>query len=283
MKILKNRKGLDFAVLLVLAVIVSTLYLGYQIVKEKEEFQLAVGASATGVYKAFQEAEKVLLFVDMSALFSVNKAVYKLGEKGGFKEENCGIYDEYYLWNKINNPKELCDKNIIDGFAWQVNKEMNSYLKDYGGIPQDNYDFFISGDEVYGFATENINFDIWLPKNIVKYDIFGISIFEYPIGSASLGRYSAKPSFNVKLKNNFDEYKILEENAEKIIAECAYKFEKFSEKEKCVKENSAGMKILSKDENIFLFEHASKFKSDFEGKNAVIRFALIIPHENVES
>ncbi len=250
MKLLKNKKAIDYGALMVLVVAISAVYLSYNIMAKSSEFESPIGSFATGIYSIANEAEKTIFYIEESAQLTSIKATYELAKKGGFGENDCGANGEYYFLNK-ENPSELCERNVNENYLFYFNKELNNYLKNYEGIQLDNYDFFIDGKELNGLAKENLVLDIKLSKD------------------NKVGKYSVKPSFKVKLEKDLSDYEKIDGIARQILRDCL----SADNKEDCVKKNAQDLSFRKEGE-VFLFEYNTNFKSKFEKENLKIKFAL---------
>ena len=197
---IKNKKSqlLLYGVLagLLGAVIVFIIYPG------SKDFNI-VGSSSLALISISKEAEKVLFYIDQSAKYSLQQAVYDLAQNGGIPEidfgeeidssgvtnniniekkpENneCGKLYGYSIWYRIRKDesgyteKTCFDKKSVGANLQNFfNKNLNQYILNYPyNIPTDNYDYEARGSlEIIGRAKASLKFDILRKeaKEIVK-------------------------------------------------------------------------------------------------------------------
>ncbi len=241
---MKNKKGalLMYGLMagLIGAIIVLVIYSG-----SKTEFNI-IGDSSLRLLGTSKSAEKMLLYIDQSAKYSLQQAAYDLAKSGGISEikdiyldepfapYECGKYYGNYVWLEVKksdgkyNEKDCFDESSIrPNLEYNFNKKLNEFLSNYPDkIPTNNYDYDIRGNlEVLGIAKEPLKIDIMgkLPASAKKEE------------SAKIGEYSLMPSFKANIEYNIDEeYSSLKSRARQIIEEC-----RLQEMEKCLKEKSA--------------------------------------------
>ena len=167
---------------------------------QANKFEGYIGDNNFKILKAANKAEGTLLYIDQSAKYSLQQAIYGLAQDGGISEffiedidsgdiaipesasinENaCGKYYGYSVWyglkkNEATNTKISCfNENILKiNLEYIFNENINQYLINHPhNIPLDNYDYELQGSlEIIGKAIEPLNFDILKDesKQIVK-------------------------------------------------------------------------------------------------------------------
>jgi len=192
-KKIKNKKAtmILFPVALFIMVALIFFYVNYN---TKDKFQpVNVGYAQMSILETYQQAEKALLYIDLSAKYSAYKTIDDLkNKKGSFKDLDCEPLDEI----SENQEQEECiitKKQIYDAFSTDFKLYLDDYLKKYKEtelkegeeliIPPDNYDLLFKENRLIGIATENLKIN---RKNI---------------------NYSVKPSFNIDIGFDlFEEY-----------------------------------------------------------------------------
>jgi len=180
-----------FPVALFIMVALIFFYVNYN---TKDKFQpVNVGYAQMSILETYQQAEKALLYIDLSAKYSAYKTIDDLkNKKGSFKDLYCEPLDEL----SENQEQEECiitKKQIYDAFSTDFKLYLDDYLKKYKEtelkegeeliIPPDNYDLLFKENRLIGIATENLKIN---RKNI---------------------NYSVKPSFNIDIGFDlFEEY-----------------------------------------------------------------------------
>ncbi|MBI2557956.1 D-alanyl-D-alanine carboxypeptidase family protein [Candidatus Woesearchaeota archaeon] len=181
----KKAQGLLYGVAggLIAAIIVSIFVnLG------QKEFDV-IGASSLRLLGVSNDAESALLYIDQSAKYSLQQAVYDLAQNGGFYEigdfveidssgsqdasqqtKSCGKFDDAAVWYEITKDSSgiykstsCFDESALNrNLEYEFNKNLNKYLSNYPTyIPQDNYNFEIKDSiEITGRAVLPIEFSI---------------------------------------------------------------------------------------------------------------------------
>ena len=180
---IKNKKATIFLTFVSIFILIAILFF-YSNYGTKEEFVAKnPGKLQLDILKTYQQAEKALLYMDLSAKYSANKTIKDLKKKqGDFKNLGCDGKD-----------CEMTKKEIYDVFSIEFNKYMDEYIEKYiddelekSGeiiIPKNNYDLLFKENHLIGIATQNLKIN---KKNI---------------------NYSVKPSFNIYLGfNPLEEY-----------------------------------------------------------------------------
>jgi len=189
----KNKKAAIFLTFVSIFLMVALLYF-YTTYGTKDEFKLKIfGKVQLEILETYQQAEKALLYLDLSAKYSANKTIEDIKKnQGSFKDLDCEPLEEL----SENQEQEDCiptKKQIYDAFSTDFDLYLDDYLKKYKEtelkegeelvIPLDNYDLLFKENRLIGIATENLK--------INKKDI----------------TYSVKPSFNIDIGFDlFEEY-----------------------------------------------------------------------------
>ena len=184
---IKNKKGqggLELYLLL-LAIFLSIIYFLGAYFGENKVLQNYIGQYQFYMIKSSQEAEKSLFYIDQSAKYSMQQAIYDISRSGGISEiENtgtdeassdykCGKFKDSYVWYEIKKKDKLYDvqdcfdedsvgSNLIYVFDQNLNKYISSAPIE---IPVDNYNYDLKDNsEITGTANDPITF------SILKYD-----------------------------------------------------------------------------------------------------------------
>lgn len=189
----KNKKAAIFLTFVSIFLMVALLYF-YTTYGTKDEFKLKnLGKVQLEILETYQQAEKALLYLDLSAKYSANKTIEDLKKnQGSFKDLDCEPLEE----PSENQEQENCiptKKQIYDAFSTDFGLYLDNYLKKYKEIelkqgeelviPLDNYDLLFKENRLIGIATENLKIN---KENI---------------------NYSIKPSFNIDIGFDlFEEY-----------------------------------------------------------------------------
>ncbi len=151
-----------------------------------------IGQSSLALISVSKQAEKVLFYIDQSAKYALQQAVYDLAQKGGASDvydsedidssgvdiaenneveiKDCWKFNNANIWYEIkktpsgNYEANSCfDENFAGvNLEYIFNKHLNQYLIKYpGNILTDNYNYQIQNNlEILGLAIEPLKFDI---------------------------------------------------------------------------------------------------------------------------
>ncbi len=145
-----------------------------------------IGQYQFSILKASNKAESSIFYIDQSAKYSLQQALYDLAKDGGLSEvyasealtpreepflpesyvKKCGKFYGYSLW--YENDANCFDENKIRlNLELLFNKNLNNYLINYpANIPINNYNYEIRGNiEIIGIAKEPLKFDILKDEN----------------------------------------------------------------------------------------------------------------------
>ena len=102
-KLIKNKKGVVFNILLVIMVLIVLVYAYVSLNSKMNNMDRAVGQKAMEVLIDVQEGEKALVYLDYSAKLSLYQAIFDLQSQGGIATVNCGKYYGFNMWNDKND------------------------------------------------------------------------------------------------------------------------------------------------------------------------------------
>ncbi|MBI2656398.1 D-alanyl-D-alanine carboxypeptidase family protein [Candidatus Woesearchaeota archaeon] len=146
-----------------------------------------IGKRQFDLLKTYQKAESALFYIDQSAKYSLQQAVYDLAQNGAsvsefeinelnlnqiFIKNKCGKFKDAYIWYELkkdesgNYVKNQCfdsDKNfLIINLIYLFHKNLDQYLTNSPyNIPLNNYDYEIKDSlELIGKAKSPLKFDI---------------------------------------------------------------------------------------------------------------------------
>lgn len=159
---------------LILAIIASIEF------SRTEKFNI-VGDYALSLLGKSKEAEKALFYIDQSAKYSLQQAVYEIAKNGGvseieeagtdegFADYECGKFKDSYVWYEIKKTesgydlKECFDESAVSSYLMQgFNENMDEYISSAPKeMPTDNYIYDIKDDsEIIGTAKLPIKFNV---------------------------------------------------------------------------------------------------------------------------
>lgn len=184
--IINNKKGAGIEWwFLILAVAVGAVVYFINILNPNQAFANYIGQYQFSIINSANEAEKALLFIDQSAKYSLQQAVYELAKEGAsvsevyidefdtsqpFVENDCEKFKDAYVWYTLKKDvsgsytKSNCidDDSLNTNLLYFFNKNLNQYLTNSPyAIQPDNYDYQVSnGLEIIGKAYLPLNFYI---------------------------------------------------------------------------------------------------------------------------
>lgn len=229
MRLFKSKKGLDYAISLMVVVLICIMFLFIQLSKKTGGFTRDIGDMQLGLMQSQQEADNMLLYLDYSAKQSAYTTAYLLASNGGFAaaSDSCGGDVQGYLsWNACDNPESICFPDILGSFNKLMQVTLDAHLAAYESQPgaapfmKDNYIFTLHEGKIIGTAIKDTE----------------LSIMPYKPRSGfyfTIGGYSFKPSFSVDFNYTFDKYFELKELAAEA-AKCANKFADIAQRNQCV-------------------------------------------------
>ena len=232
----------------------------------KKDFDV-IGASSLMLVGISNEAEKALFYIDQSAKYSLQQAVYELGQNGGIPDygavdeifsgtaiatdTQCDKFFGYSLWyDKAKDSDEAIScldvSQLSSNLQYLFNKNLNQYLLVYPhNIQQDNYEYKLSGNlEIIGKAIKPLRFDILKDESKKAVKEAAEAKIETSKGLVDFRDFTDS-GFCAKGKTcllSEDAYKLLVEadaNAKKIFRERGIRAECLSNDEPCLQVNSA--------------------------------------------
>ena len=207
-KLLKSKKGFDWAFLIAGVTLICLVFLFFQLNKKMEHHDKPIGEMQMDMIDLMQKGNNVLFYLDQSARLSACDAIYSLADKGGFSSPPCGqtlplleqgpvpVSYTYSFWYK---DKSKCYENadFYAGFKDVFNDKFKSRIDDYNifkdkysYVPPYNYEFMVTDDLIVGSAIKSI-------------EMKKVSAVAGELGEA---RYVFKPSFAIDFKTGIDDY-----------------------------------------------------------------------------
>lgn len=206
MKLFKNKKGFDWAFLIVGVTIICLGFLYVQLDKKMDSFKTPIGKMQQDLIDKIQQSENILFYMDQSGRLAACDTVYELGMKGGFSGSSpCGTTlpmpaisalgpVELNYWVK-GDKKCYENVNFYDEFKELFKNSFYTRLNRYNFIKGDfyfvqgNQEFMITDDKIVGSGLRNIELEfVSAGKDI------------------GIGKYSFKPSFALDFKTGVDDY-----------------------------------------------------------------------------
>lgn len=218
---LKNKKGLDYAAMMVLVSLIVVVYMYIQLSAILEGFQVNIGESQIALLNAYQQGENTLLYVDQAAKFSAYRALDSVARTGGVATSDCGTLEgqgsAIAAWT-AKGKNCLGAVRPYDVFAAAFNKDMNAYLVQYKNalLPQDNYELLVQKDSVTGTAVSSAVVAVRPPPETIAATLgaFTIPFTTQKLIKTSIGEYAFKPSFTVPVAAKLDVYDSLKRAVE---------------------------------------------------------------------
>ena len=205
MRMLRDKRGLEFAAVMVLVVLIAQLYMFIQLYTIADErLPVAIGEYQVAVLNAFNTGENYLLYVDQAARLSALRSLNTLAKNGGSLDAPCGDINGTTAW--VGEGKDCLALGLINpqaAFETVFNNNIGGYLGAYLGvqIPLDNYELFVQKDKITGTATKSAIVNIQPPPGVIEVTAaFGwITVASIPITRGITGEYSFRPSFTINL------------------------------------------------------------------------------------
>lgn len=206
MQLLRNKKGMDYAAMMVMVTIITVIYLTIQLYAKLEPFQVAIGESQVALLNAYQAGEDALLYVDQAARYAVYPSLNDLALRGGVRGQACIAFKEggreISAWAAKGKKLDECLAAVqpYDAFSDLMNGRLTSYLAQYPSaqLPLNNYEIFVQKDTITGIALEPAA--VWLqpPPELREFYVWFVKVAEAELQKAAIGEYAFKPSFTVK-------------------------------------------------------------------------------------
>lgn len=127
----KNKKGIMYEFFLFIALIFLVTSAFIVLNKKYDKLPDEIGERQFMIFKAYQQAENSLFYLDQSAKYAAQQSIYDLGQKGYLLNPDCEEYLGYKIWNFDKDNGKICypnkEQNII--FLIEIfNKNLNKYL-----------------------------------------------------------------------------------------------------------------------------------------------------------
>ena|GEM_PF-5264381 len=200
-RLLRNKKGFNWAFLMLGVVLICLVYLFFQLNSKLASLSI-IGPNQMQVISAKKQSSDALFYIDQTSRLSACNAIYDLGEKGGFasqiacnKPPFIGVIDAPHTYWNAKDEKCYENINFYNEFEKLFKQHFINYLRIYNAFPAANmdidpfnYEFMITDDLIVGSAIKNV---------------------EIPFASlniAALSKYSFKPSFAIDFKTGVNDY-----------------------------------------------------------------------------
>jgi hypothetical protein len=209
--LLRSKKGLDYAAMMVLIVILCLIYLFIQLQSKVNTFNVRIGEPQMALLNAYQRGENALMYVDQSARYSAFKSLDALAQRGGMAKDECGTIDEgskkIYAWSMHGKD---CTASVqpYDAFSELVNGHMTLYSAKYkdASLPSNNYQVLVQKNSITGTALAPATVDLKPPTEIREWYIGPIAVATAELKKAAIGEYAFRPSFTVSAASGLDVY-----------------------------------------------------------------------------
>jgi hypothetical protein len=192
-KFIKNKKGLDYAVLLALIVVPFALVGLYLSINNAMDQNKDLGYNQIEMLKTANTKEKTNFYVNIAAKNSLDKSIYDFGLNSGiFDKSKCKTYKDYIIWqSSLTN----CYPDIDLEFALFFKQELTSYLELNEQLKQTELTISHSNNKIIGNFHKDIELKIKNQDN------------------KEIGTYFFNPSFTIN--TNFDiEEEIIQKSKE---------------------------------------------------------------------
>jgi len=166
MKLRKKAFMFEGAMFFIVLILLTTAFITLYNKQNKFPENYWIGTRQFGLINTYQEGEKALFYIDQSAKYSVQQAIYELGQKGGHENPNCGDYFGYSLWNTETKKIDECLPSYKESFKSIFNMGLNTYLTKYPDVRilRNNYNFLLKNEnnklEIIGNAKNKLFFNI---------------------------------------------------------------------------------------------------------------------------
>lgn len=187
-----NKKGVFFLPFLTLALIACLLFAYYTLILHNENNpDSEIGDKQYLLYEYYGKAENYLFFIDVSAKYSIEKAIDDLNKNGGFSEDD--------VWRIGHSP------DVKEEFKKSFNKYFNEYMdlslneksaeqrRTLYKQNKNNYDLNFESNILFGKSNKKI--------------VFALSDFNYSINS----------SFKQKFNYDFTKYDFIKKEIEDLL------------------------------------------------------------------
>lgn len=161
---MKNKRGMDMLFYsLMLAFFLGIIFFIIYYYGPHKQIGNYIGQYQFSVLNVANKAESALLYIDQSAKYSMQQAVYDLASQGGYYEPPCGTFSDVSVWAVIESQGEIkqcypSKENVKQSFLVLFNDSLGGYLANYPDayIPADHTYQINDNQELIGKATDNI-------------------------------------------------------------------------------------------------------------------------------
>lgn len=278
MRLLKNKRAMDYSAFMVIVVFIVLGFLFYQLYVKLGVFEMRVGEQELALMDSYAMGDVLLLYVDQSARYSVYHASEDLAENGGASPGKLPVFslNDVSFWYK-DGKKLYRDIDFYEGFEYFLGRKINDYFaKAPFYVPYDNYEFLIVPDKVIGIALRPVFMHVF--PGVEKKEPYagamakmGSDIGIVPFG---LGVYSVRPSFSVNVAVHLDDYSVLFQKVD-VLLDCI-KSEVLSACVDSVRSDDFAWAFVEiPNTNIVIFTVSfNNVKNPYSESRAVVRFAL---------
>lgn len=224
MRLLKNKKAMDYSAFMVIVVIIAIGFLFYNLYTKLDAFEMRIGEQEVALLKAYNDADNLLLYTDQSAKYSVWNALNDLAENAGEKPNVLPVFANNgfpYLYK--DGEKLYKEIDIESAFEHYLNMYLNVYLSKYPSyVPKDNYEFLITENKIIGIPVKPVLLNIFTEaERKEKYGevmrLLGSDLkIDTPTG---LGVYVVRPSFSLDINTHLEIYNLLFQKTD-ILLDC---------------------------------------------------------------
>ena len=167
-------------VIVIALIILISLYLAlYE--KDAAFRDNPIGKRQFNLLKVYLKAESILFYIEQSAKYALQQAIYDLAQSGGISEiefsdaeifagYSCGRYNDNYVWYELSKDQDgkyldyscFDEKSLDTHLIYYLNKNLNEYLQVHpSNILLNNYNYEVRGNlEIIGKAIEPLKLDI---------------------------------------------------------------------------------------------------------------------------
>ncbi len=153
-----------FSVILALLFVFIFIPLAINVTTIKEsKFEKLIGESQISLLKIYEKGEKIIYYIDQSAMLAFVESLLSLSFQGGLASPDCGAYGGYNMWNSKERESYPGAKAAL---ATEFNARLNEYLKIFPKepIPEIPYDITIQSKdtktELIAKSKEDLRMDI---------------------------------------------------------------------------------------------------------------------------
>lgn len=232
-----NKKGLDYAALLTVIVLISVITL-YFVLQENLSAQKEIGTFQQPILQLAYDAENLETYLQRSTPTAYEQALRTVLSDPGKYASGC---QPTAACPQLNNPEHPTTISCIPDIPTVVSKELNNKFKDYLAVYNNLEGLSIT--TTYEFA--------FLPGKIVA---VALTPVELPVRTAQKtplylpGKATFTPSFSVPLEHELEKFPNIFATLERLAKNCAITPEGTTAAE-CAKQIAPDWKIEQKDDD----------------------------------